>query len=398
MKRSSIALAIVAALGVSTSVQAEELEGWAAGFVEYYMADEDKFDFVPKDRNDFGIGAEIARRFSESWAARIEFTTMNLEAYEYQESIDGVRFGADVLFFPTQKNTYVFAGLKNQSLDETYTMANLGVGHHYKLDDKWTLFTELAAYHDFGDSYRDYSAKVGLAYHFGGNSSTASSTKSRSNDDDNDGVINSKDMCPNTPSGVAVNSTGCALDDDKDGVFNTYDQCPNTAPGRAVDSKGCDKDLDSDGDGVKDANDMCPNTPASDKTDAKGCTLFKTTEDTINLAVNFNNNSSDVVNPNNQDIKRFAEFMKKYPHVVAEIEGHTSATGSAAYNLKLSEKRADAIKAVLVENYGIDGDRIQTVGYGETRLLDTSNTAAAHNKNRRISARLVVENKEKVTH
>ena len=61
-------------------------------------------------------------------------------------------------------------------------------------------------------------------------------------DDDNDGVMNSDDLCPNTDPGAAVDPDGCAqnqLDDDNDGVMNSDDLCPNTDPGAAVDPDGC---------------------------------------------------------------------------------------------------------------------------------------------------------------
>ncbi len=61
-------------------------------------------------------------------------------------------------------------------------------------------------------------------------------------DADSDGVADSSDQCPNTPSGEFANSAGCSpsqLDDDKDGVSNATDQCANTPSGTAVDGTGC---------------------------------------------------------------------------------------------------------------------------------------------------------------
>ncbi len=63
-------------------------------------------------------------------------------------------------------------------------------------------------------------------------------------DDDNDGVPNSKDLCPDTPVGATVDTNGCEIivigDDDGDGVNNDNDLCPNTTPGAVVDAKGCE--------------------------------------------------------------------------------------------------------------------------------------------------------------
>lgn len=100
-------------------------------------------------------------------------------------------------------------------------------------------------------------------------------------DSDNDGVMDSLDVCPNTPSGQAVNASGCAqsqLDEDNDGVKNDLDSCPNTPSGQTVNASGCaQSQLDDDNDGVKNDLDTCPNTPSSDQVDSHGCTVISQT-------------------------------------------------------------------------------------------------------------------------
>ena len=80
-------------------------------------------------------------------------------------------------------------------------------------------------------------------------------------DQDQDGVENASDQCPNTPLGATINTVGCAasqLDGDKDGVSDASDQCLNTPSGAAVGSDGCsDDERDIDGDGVPDSQDVC---------------------------------------------------------------------------------------------------------------------------------------------
>ena len=97
-------------------------------------------------------------------------------------------------------------------------------------------------------------------------------------DDDNDGISNTDDNCPNTPAGETVDTNGCSqsqLDDDNDGVNNDIDNCPNTPANSTVDENGCTviTVTDSDNDGVTDANDDCPNTPTGDTVDENGCTV-----------------------------------------------------------------------------------------------------------------------------
>ena len=83
-------------------------------------------------------------------------------------------------------------------------------------------------------------------------------------DSDKDGVADALDKCSNTPTGVTVNSEGCALsqlDSDSDGVADDKDQCPNTTEGESVDENGCSaSQVDTDGDGVTDDDDQCAET------------------------------------------------------------------------------------------------------------------------------------------
>lgn len=90
-------------------------------------------------------------------------------------------------------------------------------------------------------------------------------------DEDQDGVLNIVDMCPGTPAGLKVDYNGCPLDDDSDGIPNYLDICPNTLSGAAVDSSGCI--LDTDKDGIDDSHDKCPNTLLNDPVGNDGCPL-----------------------------------------------------------------------------------------------------------------------------
>ena len=91
------------------------------------------------------------------------------------------------------------------------------------------------------------------------------------NDDDQDGIIDRKDMCPNTGMNLKVNDRGCPVDEDQDGVLNIVDLCPGTLVGLEVDYYGCP--LDKDKDGVFDYLDKCTDTPEGFAVDSSGCTL-----------------------------------------------------------------------------------------------------------------------------
>jgi len=62
------------------------------------------------------------------------------------------------------------------------------------------------------------------------------------------------------------------------------------------------------------------------------------------------------------------------------VAGHTDGKGSDTYNQGLSERRADAVKRYLAENYGIEASNLVTVGYGKSQLKDPSNPFAAENR------------------
>ncbi|MDX1589725.1 MAG: OmpA family protein [Oleiphilaceae bacterium] len=96
---------------------------------------------------------------------------------------------------------------------------------------------------------------------------------------------------------------------------------------------------------------------------------------------------SDRLEPNARIVlRRVAEDLKVHDHVTVRIEGHTDSIGSAEYNDKLSRERAEAVKQFLVEQ-GIDEDRITTIGFGLERPIETNETEAGRELNRRIEMR-----------
>ncbi|KWU48696.1 OmpA family protein [Pseudomonas palleroniana] len=93
-----------------------------------------------------------------------------------------------------------------------------------------------------------------------------------------------------------------------------------------------------------------------------------------------------VVKPNSYaDVKNLADFMKQYPNTTTVVEGHTDSVGPDAYNQKLSQRRADAVKQVLVKD-GIAPNRVSSVGYGKSRPVADNATEAGRAINRRVEA------------
>jgi OOP family OmpA-OmpF porin len=83
--------------------------------------------------------------------------------------------------------------------------------------------------------------------------------------------------------------------------------------------------------------------------------------------VHFDHNKATLTPMAKEILKKDIQMLKENPRVKVEIQGHTSAIGSALYNIKLSWKRADTVKDYLAKE-GISPDRMTTVGYGKTRL------------------------------
>jgi len=140
--------------------------------------------------------------------------------------------------------------------------------------------------------------------------------------------------------------------------------------------------IDSDKDGVFDPQDKCPNTPAGFKVDTDGCPVI-----TATLELNFAVNSNAVDAEGTEKVKVFAAFMKDVPEYKATIVGHTDSDGSDEFNQKLSEKRANHVKEMLIKE-GVAADRLASSGKGESMPVATNATKEGRAQNRRIEVEL----------
>lgn len=78
------------------------------------------------------------------------------------------------------------------------------------------------------------------------------------------------------------------------------------------------------------------------------------------------------------------DALGQFPDTSIVVEGHTDANGSDSTNLILSQDRADAVKKYLVDNFGVNPEKISSIGYGEARPVATNETAEGRARNRRI--------------
>ena len=210
-------------------------------------------------------------------------------------------------------------------------------------------------------------------------------------DTDGDGVTDNNDRCAGTPAGTPVDANGCPRDSDGDGVADTADRCPGTPAGTAVDGNGCPLP-DTDGDKVVDRDDKCPNTPAGLEVDSNGCQrLFNAAAGKTTLVlsgVNFRTGSSALTPTSRPILDRVAEALVNNPTVKVEVGGHTDNSGSAATNRRLSQARANSVRAYLISK-GVDGSRVTAVGYGPDSPSVPNTTRANRATNRRVELKQV---------
>jgi len=223
-------------------------------------------------------------------------------------------------------------------------------------------------------------------------------------DTDGDGVPDGIDTCPGTPAGTKVDAHGCALDSDGDGVPDNLDQCANTPSGTRVDAKGCPVVTDSDNDGVSDDKDRCPNTQAGVKVDSDGCPIELTERERELLdkgsittrEIHFDTAKWDILPESKPVLDDIGKVLIEWPQLRIEVGGHCDARGSAAYNLDLSQKRAQSVMDYLLQKFPqITSAQYTAKGYGESVPVASNKTVEGMAKNRRVEFKVL--NTEELT-
>ena len=158
----------------------------------------------------------------------------------------------------------------------------------------------------------------------------------KSGDADNDGVCDDWDRQLDTPAGARVDGAGVALDTDLDGVIDLYDKCV-TVPG-TIDNNGCPT-----------------NTSSVVNDDTR-----------VMEGIEFDFNSDRVLPSNTPILNSAANYINTSAGSYNVIGG-TDTKGSAMYNQKLSERRANNVKSYLIQN-GVNSGKLDAIGRGETNL------------------------------
>jgi OOP family OmpA-OmpF porin len=375
----------------------------------------------------------------------LDFIDRPYNSYYVRTSLEGVVNAGDILHFPQvmpRIGLLVHGGFGFSSLwsDNNPRIANteslskradgminftFGVTPQLKLNERWSLNGDLSfIFHARQNNRFDMQAKnrngaidgymlnlsVGVSYYLGKNKTHADWTptvygaaaadpkelnemkaeiaalKEQSRDDDKDGVANALDEEANTPAGSFVNSKGAAIKDrDADGIADAYDVCPDAAGAYAT--NGCP---DTDKDGVADIDDICPQTPGLASN--RGCPVVaKEVQEVMTKAlkgVQFETAKSTLLKTSLPVLDDVVRVMKQNPDYRLDISGHTDNIGDEANNLLLSEARAQTVVTYLVSK-GVEAERINAKGYGETQPKTTNETLDGQAVNRRVEFNVV---------
>jgi OOP family OmpA-OmpF porin len=351
---------------------------------------------------DYGLG--FGHNYTDKFGIEAVFDYIDSESERSDEGdAHGYLYHLNALYHVTPQNQfvpYISAGIGGISIDydergdDSDVVINYGGGFKYFLTEALAFRTEFRHFYPLEDSVNNYMYTFGLSYQFGGKAREEAPPPPGPADSDGDGVNDDIDRCPGTAPGVSVDSEGCPPDSDGDGVTDDLDRCFGTPQGITVDSDGCP--LDSDGDGVYDYRDKCPGTPSGIPVDRHGCPLdsdgdgvydhvdkcpgtspgvavddngcpFK--KIVILADVHFDFNRATLTDEAKRILRNNSAVLRNNPEVSVHIEGHSCAHGPEDYNLRLSERRANAVKEFMASEGDISLSRMNTISYGETILV-----------------------------
>ncbi len=327
-----------------------------------------------KDRPVFGgrIGYNFTNRFGLEGTGEFAKTRVDdkNKAWSEQGQFTGsddvkiISYHLDLVyhFMPEEKfNPFVTAGYGashyNPEINsKNMRLMNVGVGAKYWMAENIALRVDLSDKMTFDEQLHNLSATAGVVFAFGGE--TAAAPVDRPADSDNDGVADTSDKCPNTPTGVAVDQDGCPLDADKDGVPDYLDKCPDTPPRTAVDINGCPP--------VKKVVILA----SEPKVEEKVKIAAAEPEEVVVLAfedIHFDFNQSTLTPDAKVLLKKNLLLLQENPKAHIRIAGYTSASGTDLYNQGLSERRANSVNEFLISEGVIKSGRLSTIGYGSTQ-------------------------------
>ncbi len=200
------------------------------------------------------------------------------------------------------------------------------------------------------------------------------------------------DQCPDEPMGydAPVDEHGCPVPDrDGDGVCDPWVAAAGQSERYANICTGIDLCPDEWGEG----DDGCP-LPEPEPEPEPDEDLYVTEEQiVIKENIFFETNRARIRQSSYPLLDRIASLILAHPELVRiEVQGHTDSRGRAAYNLRLSEQRAQSVRDYLIQRGGVAPTRLTARGYGLTRPIADNDTAEGRAANRRVEFRILERN------
>ncbi|WP_368562411.1 OmpA family protein [Pseudoxanthomonas sp. UTMC 1351] len=352
MNKKLLCAAMLCGLGVAQAASAQEFDDrwYLTGSTGFNLQDDQR-----GTRNAPFVGLGLGKFISPNWSIDGE---LNYQNPKFEDNRDmnwsqyGISFDLRRHFVTEGRgwNPYLLAGLGYQRSEEEFDAfpspdspgqaedgnfaAKVGVGLQTTLEKRVGVRAELAYRADFNDQsvaapdeswFGDVLASVGVIIPLGAAAAP-----------------------PPPPAPPAPVNTCADMDDDGDGVNNCDDKCPGSQAGQTIGPDGC---------------------PVPVSIDLKG--------------VNFDFDKSTLRPDAVSILSEATEILKRYPDLKVEVAGHTDSVGTDAYNQGLSERRAKTVYDYLTSN-GVDASRlVGPNGYGESRPIDTNDTAEGRARNRR---------------
>jgi outer membrane protein OmpA-like peptidoglycan-associated protein len=242
--------------------------------------------------------------------------------------------------------------------------------------------------------------QAGLSWLFGGNAGIG-----RVGDADKDGVKDDIDQCPDSPRGSAVNASGCPpVNQDSINAAQAAAEAAAAAKAREdsiaaaerarADSIAAAERARADSiaaaeraaaQAARDSAAMAAGISQSQIAALRDSLAKLTANANANVTlpgVNFATGTATLTQSSRFILDEVAATLADNPNIRVEVAGHTDNTGPRALNERLSQQRADAVKAYLVSK-GIGTDRMTTKGYAWDRPVASNSTAAGRARNRR---------------
>lgn len=213
-------------------------------------------------------------------------------------------------------------------------------------------------------------------------------------DMDGDGVFDRIDHCVNTPPGCTVDPWGCQSDADGDGVCDGVDRCPNTPAGMAVDEHGCHEGASAMGDTRGTASGKTTPVPPA-ATPPPSAPASRVERELVEHGrirlenVYFETNSARLLPESEETLREVGATLEKFVDLEFEIEGHTDTRGSNAHNLRLSQNRAESVRAFLLAQFHLRPENYRAMGYGETQPETREKNDEELLRNRRVVLRVL---------